>query len=75
MLGAYLAPTHNFRLIAQGRFDDEELSLRRQNVYAHLVMGAAVLQSQYSYRRDDPDIGVFKSEQEILAGAGAAAHG
>lgn len=70
VLGAYLAPSSNFRIVAQSRFDEEDLSLRRQNVYGNLTLGPLTLQSQYSYTRDDAAIGVFGSQQELLGGVG-----
>ncbi len=70
VLGAYLAPTANFRLVAQSRFDEDDLSLKRQNVYANAAVGPLSLHGQYSYLRDDPAIGNFQSEQELLAGVG-----
>lgn len=70
VLGAYLAPIQNFRLVAQGRFDEEDLALKRQSVYANTTVGPLSLQAQYNYVRDEPAIGNFKSEQEVLGGAG-----
>lgn len=70
VLGAYIAPSSNFRIVAQSRFDEEHLSLRRQNVYGNLALGPVSLQSQYSYTRDDAAIGVFGSQQELLGGLG-----
>ena len=69
VLGAYLSPVSMFRLVAQARFDETELSLRRQDVFAHMNLGPLTLTGQYSYWRNDPAIGLFKSEQDILAAA------
>jgi len=69
VLGAYLAPTQAFKLVAQSRFDDEEISLRRANVYSSLALGPALLQGQYSYTRDDPLLQLYHSEHELLAAA------
>jgi LPS-assembly protein len=70
VLGAYLAPMQNFRLVAQSRFDEDDLSLKRQNVYSNANLGPLALHGQYTYVRDDPAIGIFKSEQELLGGVG-----
>jgi len=70
VLGAYIAPISNFRLVAQSRFDEEDLSLKRQNVYAQTTLGPVSLQAQYNYARDEPAIGLFKSEQEVIGGVG-----
>ena len=69
VLGAYLSPVSAFRLVAQARFDETELSLRRQDVFAHINLGLLTLTGQYSYWRDDPAIGLLQSEQDILAAA------
>jgi LPS-assembly protein len=70
VLGAYIAPLQNFRLVAQSRFDENDLALKRQSLYTNLSLGPLSLQGQYSYMRDDPQIGVFSSQQEVLGGAG-----
>jgi LPS-assembly protein len=69
VLGAYLAPTDAFKLVAQSRFDEQEVSLRRANLYSSLSFGPALLQAQYSYTRDDALLKLFHSEQEIMAAA------
>lgn len=69
VLGAYIVPTSNFRLVAQGRFDDQELSMRRGNLFSSLSFGPVSLSSQYSYTRDDRLLQLYNSEQEVLGGA------
>ena len=39
VLGAYLAPINNFRMVSQGRFDETDLSLRRGDVYGSYSIG------------------------------------
>jgi LPS-assembly protein len=70
VLGAYLAPIQNFRLVAQSRFDETEVSLRRTDVYAGYSVGLFSLQGQYTYTRDDPELGLFESNQEVLGYVG-----
>ncbi|MDX2158748.1 MAG: LPS assembly protein LptD [Hyphomicrobiaceae bacterium] len=70
VIGAYIAPIQNFRLVGQSRFDEQELSLRRQNVYSSLALGPLSLQAQYAYTRDDPQLGIYTSQQEVIGGAG-----
>ena len=70
VLGAYLAPVSYFKLVAQGRFDENDLSLRRQDVYGGFNLGPLALQAQYTFTRNDPTIGIVDSEQDILAGIG-----
>ncbi|MEZ5849476.1 MAG: LPS-assembly protein LptD [Hyphomicrobiaceae bacterium] len=69
VLGAYLVPNNNWRVVAQGRFDDTELSLRRANVYSSLSFGPLALAGQYSYTRDDALLQLYQSEQELLGSA------
>jgi LPS-assembly protein len=69
VLGTSLAPVNYFRVVAQGRFDETELSLRRTDLFTHIDMGPLGLNAQYSYRRDDPAIGLTESEQEVIGQA------
>ena len=70
VLGAYLAPVSYFKLVAQGRFDENDLSLRRQDVYGGFNLGPLALQGQYTFTRNDPTIGIVDNQQDILAGIG-----
>lgn len=70
VLGTYLAPIQNFRFVAQSRFDETELSLRRTDIYSSYSLGLLSLQGQYTYTRDDPSIGLLESNQEILGYVG-----
>ncbi|MGD9803685.1 MAG: LPS-assembly protein LptD [Hyphomicrobiaceae bacterium] len=70
VLGAYIAPIETFRLVAQSRFDEENLALKRQSVYGQTTLGPVSLQAQYNYLRDEPAIGNFSSQQEALGGLG-----
>lgn len=70
VLGAYLAPVSYFKLVAQGRFDENDLSLRRQDVYGGFNLGPLALQAQYTFTRNDPTIGIVDNQQDILAGIG-----
>lgn len=70
VLGAYLAPINSFRLVSQGRFDEEDLSLRRGDVFGSYSIGPLALQAQYTYTASDPAIGIFDTQQDILAGVG-----
>ncbi|MGE3915701.1 MAG: LPS-assembly protein LptD [Hyphomicrobiaceae bacterium] len=68
VLGAYIAPIQTFRLVTQARFDEETLSLKRQNVYAQANLGPLAVYGQYTYLRDDPLIGNFSTQQEAIFG-------
>jgi LPS-assembly protein len=69
VVGAYLAPVNYFRFVAQSRFDETELSVRRTDLFSHVDVGPLGLNAQYSYRRDDPAIALFDSQQELIAQA------
>lgn len=69
VLGAYITPIQAFRIVAQSRFDEDQLSLRRQDAYAQATAGPLSLTAQYSYIRDDPVVGLLKSEQELITAA------
>lgn len=69
VLGAYLAPTDSFRIVAQSRFDEADLALQRQTVYSQAKLGPVSLTGQYNYARDDAAVGKFGSQQEGLASA------
>ena len=49
VLGAYIAPTDMFRLISQSRFDEDDLSLRRQDMTAVFSYGPLLAGATYSY--------------------------
>lgn len=67
VLGAYIAPTDAFRIIAQSRFDESDLALKRQDVFSQVTVGPVSATVQYSYARADPVIGVVRNEQEIVS--------
>lgn len=65
VLGAYLAPVEQFRLIGQARFNDNDLGLRRLDLASLSSYGPVSLQTQYSYRNTDPVEGFDTSESEL----------
>ena len=69
VLGAYLAPISNFRIVAQGRFDESDFSLRRGNLFATTTLGPLTLAGQYSYAAATPLLNVLTTQQEILGTA------
>ncbi len=66
VLGAYVAPISNFRVVAQGRFDEEDLTLRRANLTTNFFYGPLTLTSQYSFTHEDRLANILHSEQELL---------
>ena len=73
VLGFYLAPTDIFRVIAQSRFDEDDLTLRRQELAATFTYGPLALGTSYTYTNTnllDETIGptnTFLTEQDISA--------
>jgi len=70
VLGAYFAPADSFRLVSQARFDERDLSLRRNDTYTSVSAGPVSAQAQYSYMRVDTTdpIDPLRREQEVQFG-------
>jgi LPS-assembly protein len=66
VLGVYLAPTEVFRLIAQSRFDEDDLTLRREDLTAAFSYGPISAQATYSYGEVLNDSGLYEDQQDIL---------
>ena len=56
VLGAYLAPTDVFRLISQSRFDEDDLSLRRQDAAIVANLGPFYADATYTYANEVPSL-------------------
>ncbi|MDQ8700391.1 LPS-assembly protein LptD [Hyphomicrobium sp. LHD-15] len=68
VLGAYLAPTDTFRIISQSRFDEDDLTLRREDLTAAFNYGPLAAQVTYTYASiyDDTTLS-YEDQQDILA--------
>nr|HML30220.1 LPS assembly protein LptD [Hyphomicrobium sp.] len=77
VLGAYLAPLSNFRIISQSRFDQATFALKRMDSSMITSWGPLSVQAGYSYDAEaifsDPDqpyvIAPLTSQEEVLAAA------
>ncbi|MFV0298256.1 MAG: LPS-assembly protein LptD, partial [Hyphomicrobiaceae bacterium] len=74
VLGAYLAPIDNFRLISQSRFDQSTFSLRRQNLGVQGNYGPLSAQGTYTYAAAENYVGPTYTyntidQEEVLASA------
>ena len=69
VLGAYIAPTDSFRLIAQSRFDEDDLSLKREDMGAQVFYGPLLASASYAYTAGDPLVAGSTEQQDILASA------
>lgn len=67
VLGAYIAPTQAFRLISQSRFNEDDLSLRREDVTGELTFGPARAAVTYAYTTEDPEF-IDRGEQQDIFG-------
>jgi LPS-assembly protein len=65
VLGAYLAPNSTFRFLAQSRFDENDLGLRRQDLFASVNYGPVAATGIYSFTAADPLLGIEKSQSDI----------
>jgi len=70
VLGLYLAPSSIFRAIAQARFDEKDLALRRSDIYGAFNYGPVSLQANYAFASADPLIGIPKDQQDVTASLG-----
>ncbi|MEQ8825703.1 MAG: LPS-assembly protein LptD [Filomicrobium sp.] len=70
ILGAYFAPTDNVRLLSQSRFDEDDLGLRREDLYVQASLGPVVAGATYSYVAADPELGIDSSQQDISGNLG-----
>ncbi|MBN8913659.1 MAG: LPS-assembly protein LptD [Rhizobiales bacterium] len=68
VLGVYLAPTDVFRVIAQSRFDEDDLTLRREDLTAVVSYGPLLASATYTYGEAFDDTTGFYEEQEDLIG-------
>lgn len=67
VLGIYLAPTDVFRVIAQSRFDEDDLTLRREDLTAVFSYGPLLASATYTYGEAfDDSTGVFSQQEDIL---------
>jgi LPS-assembly protein len=70
VLGLHVAPTDVFRLISQSRFDEDDLSLAREDLTAQFAYGPLAAQLTYTYATFDPDTGFDEGEQDVIASLG-----
>jgi LPS-assembly protein len=73
--GLYLAPVSGVSLIAQGRFDEHDFSLRRQDTALQATYGPLLAQVGYTFTRFNPtltvtDPNLLESQQEVIATLG-----
>ncbi|MCL4768418.1 MAG: LPS-assembly protein LptD [Hyphomicrobiaceae bacterium] len=67
VLAAYLAPSSVFRTIAQTRFDESGLDLRRMDLFGEVSYGPLVAQATYSYSTFNPIDGLRTDQEDIFS--------
>jgi LPS-assembly protein len=68
--GLYLSPFAGLNLVAQGRFDENDWSLRRQDTLVQATYGPLITQLGYTFTRFDPIFGVLDTQQEAIGTVG-----
>jgi LPS-assembly protein len=66
VLGLYLSPAPIFRTVAQARFDEDDLTLRRSDLYAQVNYGPLLAQVTHAYTAADPDFDFTEAQQDVL---------
>jgi LPS-assembly protein len=69
VLGAYFAPNAFFRLLSQSRFSENDLQLRREDLFSSINYGPVGVYGVYSYVAADPLLGTNKAQSELLGSA------
>ncbi len=65
VLGAYIAPWDALQLISQSRFDQNDLSLRRQDAGAQVAFGPISASAIYAYLNTDPTNGILAAQEDV----------
>jgi LPS-assembly protein len=65
VLGAYFAPNSMFRFLSQSRFDESDLGLRREDLFASVNYGPLAASAVYTYAAADPLLGISKSQSDV----------
>jgi LPS-assembly protein len=68
--GVYLSPISSVALIAQGRFDEKDWTLRRQDTLVRGSYGPISASVGYSYSLFDPITGFLDKQQDVLGSVG-----
>ena len=68
--GLYLSPISSINLIAQGRFDEKDWTLRRQDTLLRGTYGPIAASVGYSYSLFDPITGLLDKQQDVLGSVG-----
>jgi LPS-assembly protein len=70
VLGAYLSPFAGLKTVAQARFDEGDLGLRRADVFTQAMYGPFLGQLTYAFMAADPILTIPTDQQDIFAMVG-----
>jgi LPS-assembly protein len=70
VLAAYLAPNSIFRFLSQTRLDEQDFSIRREDLFASANYGPISASAVYTYVAADPLLGIEKAQSDITASLG-----
>lgn len=68
--GVYISPKSNLSLVAQGRFDESDWTLRRQDTLLTFGLGPLTTQAVYTFKAADPALSLTKNQQETQLSLG-----
>ena len=68
--GLYVSPFAGISLVAQGRFDEKDWTLRRQDSYLQANYGPLLAQIGYTFTRFNSTPGVFDTQEEVISTLG-----
>jgi LPS-assembly protein len=70
ILGAYFAPNSMFRFLSQSRFDEHDLALRREDLFAAVNYGPLTASAVYTYAAADTLLGLNTSQSDVTGTLG-----
>ncbi|HEY7670452.1 MAG TPA: LPS-assembly protein LptD [Hyphomicrobium sp.] len=65
VLGAYVAPVSGLQLVSQTRFDQGDLSMRRQDAAAQVTFGPFSASAIYAYLNTDPTNDILTEQEDV----------
>jgi LPS-assembly protein len=68
--GLYLSPIAGINLTTQGRFNESDWTLRRQDSLVQATYGPVSGQVGYTFTHFEPVLGIFDNQQELLSSLG-----
>src|SRR5262249_4312058 len=70
VLGAYLAPSSVLQLASQSRFDERDMTLRREDAAAQVNFGPFSASTIYAFLSSDPTNGIYTAQEDLYGSLG-----